>query len=350
MKAAVLEAPDAIYVREVSLPEPGAGEVQIRIVYTGVCGSDVPRVLQGAVHGYPLTLGHEFSGIVSAVGVGVDDALVGTRVAGVPLIPCGKCTACQRGWYSLCNDYGFVGSRRAGSMAEYVCVPQENAIAIDDSISDLEGAFFEPATVAIHGIELADVKAGANIAVVGGGTIGTLCALALQAYDPACVVVTRRSSAKFDALRSVGVANLVATGEEGWLGRAYEIAGRSGFDYVFDTAGANATILQSLELAGPRATVVLVGTPKHDVSFTVKEWELINRKELSIRGSWMSYSKPWPGAEWDICRELFSRGVLKVSEEMVDTIYPLSQARAAFDRFKEPGGVNGKILIDSREA
>ena len=349
MKAAVLTALDTISMQEVPEPEPEPGEVQVRVAYTGVCGSDVPRVLQGTVHGYPLILGHEFSGTVSKLGEGADPSLLGQRVSGVPLIPCGECEVCEKGWYSLCSNYVFIGSRRAGSMAEYVCVPQKNVLPISDEVSDLEGAFFEPATIALHGIELAGVKPGARCAVVGGGTIGTLCALALQAYDPACVVVTRRSAEKFVSLESVGLTDLVATGEEDWLDRAFALAGHEGFDYVFDTAGANASILQSLQLAGPRATVCIIGTPKRDVSFTVRQWELINRKELLIRGSWMSYSKPWPGIEWQMARDLFADGTLRVSDEMIDAIYPLSEIRTAFDRFKDPHGVKGKILISSKE-
>ena len=349
MKAMVLTALDTISVQDLPTPEPQPGEVQVRVFYTGVCGSDVPRVLQGAVHGYPLTLGHEFSGRVTAVGEGVDAALVGQRVAGIPLIPCGECAVCEQGWFSLCGHYSFIGSRRPGSMAEYVCVPVENVLPLSDDVSDLEGAFFEPATVAIHGIELAAPRPGARIAVVGGGTIGTLAALALQSYDPACVVVTRRSASKFASLESVGLENLVATDEEGWVQRAFALAGHDGFDYVFDTAGANATILQALQLAGPRATVCIIGTPKRDVSFTVRQWELINRKELLIRGSWMSYSNPWPGVEWQKARDLFADGTLKITDEMIDGIFPLGQVRAAFDRFKDPHGTNGKVLIDSQE-
>lgn len=349
MKAAVLEAYDTIACKDMPIEDPEVGEVQVQVAYTGICGSDVPRVLQGAAHGYPLVLGHEFSGRIVALGEGADPSLLGKRVSGIPLIPCGECPECAKGYYSLCKRYSFIGSRRDGSMAERVNVPAANVFPIDDGVSDLEGAFFEPATVALHAIELAGVKPGAKVAVVGGGTIGTLCALALEAYDPACVVVTRRRSDKFGSLRSVGLQNLIATEEEGWLQSAFDMAACDGFDYVFDAAGVPSTILQSFQLAGSRATVCLIGTPKSEVSFTVPEWELINRKELLVRGSWMSYSSPWPGVEWEKARDLFSRGILKITDEMLDRVYPLSEIRKAFDRFKDPKTVNGKILINSKE-
>lgn len=346
MKAAVLEDCNSIVVKDVPTPEPQKGEVLVRVAYTGICGSDVPRVLQGAVHGYPIILGHEFSGRIEAVGPEVDSSLVGTRVVGVPLRPCGECDVCGRGLYSLCKHYGFIGSRQNGSMAEYVCLPVKNVLPIGDDVSDIHGAFFEPATVAIHAIELLQVKPAAKIAVVGGGTIGTLTALALQDYYPSSVVVTRRSADKFGSLKSVGLNQLVASEEPDWKEKALAMAQCSGFDYVFDAAGTPETILQSLELAGPRGKICFIGTPKRKVELTVQQWELINRKELIVTGSWMSYSYPWPGVEWEKARRLFASGILRITSEMIDSIFELNDTAAAFQRFEDKK-VQGKVLIHS---
>lgn len=348
MKAAVLEEANRIVCRDVDLPEPEAGQVRVRVRYTGVCGSDVPRALEGRVHAFPLVLGHEFSGTVEAIGEGVDEALLGKRIAGIPLIPCMECADCQAGNYSLCKTYGFVGSRQAGSMAECVIVPAQNVFPVADDVTELQAAFFEPATVALHGIELAKVRPGGTAIVLGGGTIGILCAQALSAYGIDRVVVTKRTSASFGPVEAAGLPNVVATSEEGWQERARELAGCTGFDYVFDTAGTPQTILDAFEVAGNCATVCFVGTPKSDVTFTVREWENINRKELTVTGSWMSYSAPWPGVEWDKASELFAAGTMRIVDEMVDSIYPLDQAQEALQRFAQRGGVRGKILIDSQ--
>ena len=91
-----------------------------------------------------------------------------------------------------------------------------------------------------------------------------------------------------------------------------------------------------------------IGTPKRDVTFTVREWENINRKELVVTGSWMSYSAPWPGVEWSRASELFAAGAMRVVPEMIDTVYPLGETQDALQRFAVPGGVRGKILINSR--
>ncbi|MBR2521583.1 MAG: galactitol-1-phosphate 5-dehydrogenase [Coriobacteriales bacterium] len=348
MKAAVLKSTNNIVFDEIETPEPGEGEVRIKVHYTGICGSDVPRALEGKVHNFPLVLGHEFSGRIDKVGPGVDEALVGQRVSGIPLIPCMECEDCSEGHYSLCKTYGFVGSRSDGSMAEYVVVPVSNAYPIGDDVTDLQGAFYEPTTVAIHGIELAEVKPGSSCIVVGSGTIGVLLAQALRGYGIGNIVVTKRVTTTFGPAQSVGIENIVASSEEGWQQKALDMAGVRGFDYVFDTAGNPSTILHSFEMAGNRGTVCFVGTPKRDVVFTSKQWELINRKELKLIGSWMSYSAPWPGVEWDRADELFANGTIKVTDEMIDSIYPMSKAQEAFQRFQASHGTHGKVIIDSQ--
>ena len=348
MKAAVLESANNIVFKEVPTPVPGAGEVRVRVAYTGVCGSDIPRALNGRVHAFPLVLGHEFSGVVDCVGDGVSGDLVGKRVAGIPLEPCGECPNCKAGHFSLCVNYGFIGSRAFGSMAEYVVVPEENIIQIADEVTDIEAAFFEPASVAVHGIELAHVRPGMSAIVLGGGTIGILLAQALRDYGISNVVVTNRTEKDLLPIHAAGIENAVATTNEGWQDEARRMASCTGFDVVFDTAGTPETILDAFEMAGPRASVCIVGTPKRDVQFTVSQWEQLNRKELTVRGTWMSYSAPWPGIEWTKVCDLFASGTLRIVEEMIDEVYSLDHTQEALQRFAVPGGVHGKILINSK--
>lgn len=347
MRTAVLEAAQQINICDLSTPTLYDDQVLVRVHYTGICGSDIPRALEGRVHSFPLVLGHEFSGVIEAVGNGVDTALIGQRVAGIPLIPCGTCSDCATGNYSLCTQYSFIGSRQQGSMAQYVAVPATNIFQIDESVSDLEAAFFEPTTVALHAILLAQVKAGDNALVIGGGTIGILLAQALEAFgaNPVMAVHSQSGASK---VKAAGIHKSVITTNDQWIDQALDLAHAYRFDHVFDAAGTPETIRFALQSASSRSTVCFVGTPKHEVSFTVTQWEYINRKELTVLGSWMSYSAPWPGREWDIAARLFADNKLRISESMIEAIYPLSQTAQAFDRFKE-GHVRGKILIDSWE-
>ena len=174
MKAGVVHAREDIRFEEIEKPVPKKGQVLIKVKYTGICGSDVPRVNGDACHFFPNVLGHEFSGTVEAVGEGVTKIRPGSRVAGVPLVPCMKCPDCQKGNYSLCKHYSFIGSREFGSFAEYVVVPEQNAVSFEDEVSFEQGAFFEPATVALHGLKRVPWNGGKTVAILGGGTVGML--------------------------------------------------------------------------------------------------------------------------------------------------------------------------------
>jgi len=172
MKAGVVHAREDLRYEEIQTPAPKKGQVLIKVKYTGICGSDVPRVNGDACHFFPNVLGHEFSGTVVEIGEGVESLKVGDRVAGVPLVPCMKCEDCQKGNYSLCKHYSFIGSREFGSFAEYVVVPEKNAVVFDKNVSFEQGAFFEPATVALHGLQRVPFEGGKTVAILGGGTIG----------------------------------------------------------------------------------------------------------------------------------------------------------------------------------
>ncbi len=350
MKAAVLRSERDVVYQDVDITEPQAGEALVKVHLTGICGSDIPRVNNGAVHFFPIVLGHEFSGEIVRVGEGVDEALVGRRVAGIPLQPCMECDDCKAGNFSLFANYKFVGSRLQGSMAQYVTLPLKNLFFLGDDVSDFEGALFEPAAVAVHGIELTHFEPGKTAIVVGCGTIGILCAQALWGYGASNVVVTNISDALLDIARAAGLKNLVNSSEEDWMDKAHGLNGGKAFDYVYDTAGVGPTIIDSLNIAGKKSTVMFIGTPKKPITLSVRQWENINRKELTVMGSWMSYSAPWPGREWEIINDFFGRGIMKVVPNMLDKVYNLADTDKAFARFRGEGEpVLGKILIDSWE-
>lgn len=171
MKAAVVCANEDVQYLDYEEPIPGPGEVKVKVRASGICGSDIPRVLHNGVHFYPIVLGHEFSGDVVEIGEGVTKVKVGDRVSGAPLKPCMKCDDCQNGNFSLCKHYSFIGSREQGSNADYVVIPEQNAVVYDSSISYEQAAMFEPSTVALHGLLQNEYQGGQYVAVLGGGTI-----------------------------------------------------------------------------------------------------------------------------------------------------------------------------------
>ncbi|MCD7820559.1 MAG: galactitol-1-phosphate 5-dehydrogenase, partial [Lachnospiraceae bacterium] len=314
MKAGVLHGVCDIRYEEIEKPEPKAGQALVKVKYTGICGSDIPRVNADAAHYYPIVLGHEFSGTVEEVGEGVTSVKPGDRVAGIPLVPCMKCEDCQKGNYSLCKHYDFIGSHSYGSYAEYVCMPESNLVKFADDVTFEQGAFFEPATVALHGLERTGYKGGKTVAILGGGTVGMMTMQWAKIFGAKEVVVFDIVDERLELGKRLGATGGVNTLKEGFMEEALAFTGGRGFDYVYETAGNTITMKMAFELAANRADVCFIGTPTRDLTFTVKEWENINRKEFNLTGSWMSYSAPFPGHEWELVAHYFATGDLKMDD------------------------------------
>ena len=349
MKAGVVHAREDIRYEEIETPKPGKGEVLIKVKYTGICGSDVPRVNGDACHFFPNVLGHEFSGVVAEIGEGVTSLQPGDRVAGVPLVPCMECEDCQKGNYSLCKHYSFIGSRQFGSFAEYVAVPERNAVKFEDEVSFEQGAFFEPATVALHGLQRVPFEGGKTVAILGGGTIGMFVMQWANIFGARETVVFDIAEERLALGKRLGATASINTLEEDYMEKAMALTGGRGYDYVFETAGNTVTMKMAFALAANKANICFVGTPTKELSFSVSEWENMNRKEFTLTGSWMSYSAPFPGKEWELTAYYFKTGQLKFDDSFIYKKIPLSRIAEAFEMFKTPGLVKGKILIDSEK-
>lgn len=349
MKAAVVCANEDVKYMDYEEPQVLPGLVKIKVKASGICGSDIPRVLHHGVHFYPIVLGHEFSGDVVEVGEGVTSVKPGDRVSGAPLIPCMKCDDCQNGNFSLCRHYSFIGSRQQGSNAEYVVIPEQNAVAFDKSISYEQGAMFEPSTVALHGLFQNDYKGGEYTAVLGGGTIGMFTMQWAKIFGAKKVVVFDISEERLSLAKRLGADEVINTSLEGYKEKAMELTEGKGFAFVFETAGQVPTMHMAFELASNKANVCFIGTPHVDLSFTPSMWENMNRKEFKLTGSWMSYSSPFPGKEWKLTAHYFATGQLKFDPGFIFKKMPMSQAQEAFQMFKTPGLVKGKVLLMNEE-
>lgn len=346
MKAAVLHANMDVRYEDYPTPVCGAGEVLVRVHMTGICGSDIPRVLYNGAHNYPIVLGHEFSGVVEQVGEGVKRVKVGDHVSGAPLLPCMECPDCQRGNFSLCKHYSFIGSRQQGSFAEYVVLPERNAIVYDPAIPFEQAAFFEPSTVALHGLTLNDYRGGGHVAILGGGTIGLFTAQWARIYGAADVTVLDVVPERLELARKLGATYTVNTTEPDFREQCDRITGGRGFDYTFETAGAVPTMHMAFELAGNRSHVTFIGTPHKEITFTAKEWELLNRKEFKMTGSWMSYSAPFPGSEWELTAHYFANGQLRYDPALIFRKFALEDTMEAFKLYTVPGAVQGKLMLE----
>lgn len=345
MKAAVLYGDFDLRYEDYPDPELKDGCVKIKVCACGVCGSDIPRITKHGAHYYPIVLGHEFSGYVDEIGNGVSGLLKGDHVVVAPLIPCMDCPDCHKGNYSLCKHYTFIGSRVQGGYADYVVVPAQNVIKIDPSIPYPQGALFEPATVALHGVKAADYKGGKTVAVLGGGTIGLFVMQWAKIFGAAKIVVFGRDKKHLELAKRLGADEVISTNDEDFMEQAMKLTGNCGFDYVFESAGSEITAKLSFSLVGNHGTVCMVGTPTKDITFTAKEWELINRKEFHLTGSWMSGNAPYPGDEWTLTSHYFANGMLKFDEDVFYCRIPLSEPEKLTDVLKDRSKVKGRILL-----
>lgn len=345
MKAAVLFANEDLRYTEYPTPEAGPGEVRVRVRATGICGSDIPRVLNNGAHNYPIVLGHEFSGVVDQTGDGVSGITVGDTVSGAPLLPCMKCTDCQRGNFSLCRHYSFIGSRRQGSFADYVVLPAVNAVKYDPAIPFAQAAMFEPSTVALHGLLCNGYRGGEYVAVLGGGTIGLFTAQWARIFGARKVVVFDIVPERLELAKRLGADDIINTLEPDFREKAMALTGGSGFGMVFETAGNPVTIKMGFDLAANKAQYCCIGTPHRDIAFTPALWECMNRKEFRLTGSWMSYSAPFPGREWELTAHYFATGQLRFDPALIFRTYHMSEAASAFALFRDPSQVKGKVML-----
>lgn len=345
MKAAVLYGNKDIRYDDYPEPEVRAGTVKVRVKAVGICGSDVPRVINNGAHYYPIVLGHEFSGVVEEVGEGVTDVKVGDTVSGAPLLPCMECDDCRRGNYSLCKHYGFIGSHDQGAFAEYVVIPEVNAVRYDPAIPFEVAAMFEPATVSLHGLYCNDYVGGGYVAVLGGGTIGLFAAQWAKIFGAKKVVVFDILDERLELAEKLGADDTVNTSKDGFKDKAMELTDGHGFDYVFETAGSPVTIQMGFELAANKAHYCCIGTPHKDMTFSPAMWEKMNRKEFKLTGSWMSYSAPFPGREWELVAHYFKTGQLKFDDALIFKRFDLKDADKAFALYEIPGAVKGKIML-----
>jgi L-iditol 2-dehydrogenase len=345
MKALLLSAPGTLAVADLDTPAPAAGEVLVRIAACGICGSDVHGYTGGSGRRIPpLVMGHEAAGTVEAVGSGVTDLAVGTRVALDSTVFCGACEYCETGRENLCTHRQVLGVspgtyRRHGCFAEYVSVPRRIVHGIPDAVDFVSAALLEPLTIALHAVNLG--AAGPNTrsaVVVGAGTIGLACVAALRARGVARIAAIDFDAGRLAQARRLGATETFTAGPD--AGREAAAWGRSsddtdGADLVIEAVGATAPVQTAIEAATRGGTVVLVGNVSPRVEMPL---QLVVTRQLRLQGS-CSAAGCYPEA------------IRLVAEKKVDLssfvsrVAPLAEGPELFARLhrQEPGLV--KVVL-----
>lgn len=267
-------------------PIPNSGQVLLKVAAVGICGSDVHYYLEGGIGDQivsePLVLGHEFSAWLTELGDGVEGLTPGQLVAVEPAIPCGICEPCQHGHPNLCPDIRFRGSPGVdGACAEYIAMPAENCFPLPAGFSAEEGVLLETLGVAIHSVDLAHLKPGQTVAVLGAGPIGLLTAAVARAAGASEIYMTEplayRRQFALDYIADVALD----PNETDIVAAILRLTNGRGVDVAFEAAGAPETPAQAAEVTRPGGKVIVSGIPSNDT--IAMKAGTIRRKGLTIK-------------------------------------------------------------------
>ncbi|MCW5706891.1 zinc-dependent alcohol dehydrogenase family protein [Shinella sp.] len=289
MKAVFLEEVGKLSLRDVAKPVPQPDELLVRVEACGICGTDRHLFLGEFPSRPPVTLGHEFAGIVEAVGSSVSAFQAGMRVTGDPNIACGRCAECHRGRVNLCHNLQAIGIHRNGGFAEYVTLPEKQAFALPLTIGPLHGAFCEPLACCLHGVDLAGIQAGSSVIVIGGGVIGLLVVQLARLAGATRVVLVTRSEAKRRLAESLGATATINPSSGDVVDRIVADDGLlpGGADVVFECAGLRETVEQAPLLTARGGTAVILGVLPSDQKVEIEPFDLLFR-EVGIVTSFLN--------------------------------------------------------------
>ena len=330
MKALVLEENGRLVWREHELRVVD-GWYRIRIAAAGICGSDIGRGFKGGAYHYPLVMGHEFSAVVEEAPRGGKYA-PGTLAAVYPLLPCGKCPACAKGYIQLCEHYDYFGSRRDGAFAEELYVPESHILPVPDGVTPEEAAMTEPAAVAYHGTHGFSMERGASALVIGGGPIGLVAAQWLRIRGAGEIAVADIDPLKLEFARRFGF-EAVDTGDATKSSCPYQ------YDVVVEACGVSATRTMAVERCARKGVVSFIGNPADDWTLPKVVFSSALRKELAMRGNWNSVPDP----DW---RETLAHAGKDLNlKDLVTARVPMAEGAAAFARILNREGFHCKTLL-----
>lgn len=259
------------------LKTPPAGWVTIQVKASGVCGTDVHIYKGEYIGSYPIVPGHEFSGVVTAVGAGVSTLSIGDHVAVEPNISCGNCPPCRENRQHFCRNWQAVGVTLSGGMATHVTAPCETVFPIG-KLTFEEGAFMEPLSCVLHGVERLNPSLGDRILLAGAGPIGLLLLRVLKQAGAVSVHVLEKRESRRIFARQSGSENVFTD---------FSALPEEPYDAVVDATGVPAVMEQLIHFVRPAGKVLLFGVSPKDASMTIKPFDLFS-KELTILSSFTS--------------------------------------------------------------
>ncbi len=326
MRVLRLHKPYDLQFHDEPIPDLAPDEVLIRVGSVGICASDVHYYREGRIGDQvvqkPIVLGHEFSGVVAAVGSGVKTLQEGARVAVEPSRPCKQCDVCREGLTNICPNVQFFGTPPIdGSLREYLAWPAELCIQVSHTVSLDEAAMIEPLAVGLYAVDLAEMAGGETVAVLGVGAIGLSVLQAARVAGAAKIIVSEPIKERRELALNLGADVVIDPSTGDSTSQILEMTGR-GVEIAFECAGMPDAVAQTAEIVRPKGRVVVVGIPEEDVySFRASP---CRRKELEIQMVRRSKNTAERGVE------MVERGLVDV-KSYVTHRFPFEKAGEAIE-------------------
>lgn len=337
----VMTAPGQIEFRKIANPVAGPGQVLLKMMKIGVCGSDI-HVYHGEhpFTTYPVTQGHEVSAEVAALGEGVEGFALGQKVTIQPQVVCGKCYPCTHGKYNLCEELKVMGFQTTGAASTLFAVDAEKVTPLPDNVSHDEGAMIEPVAVAVHAVKQFPKIQGCKVAVLGAGPIGILVAQSAKAMGAHQVMITDISDYRLEKARECGVDFAENTGKVDFGGAMLQHFGSDKADVIYDCAGNDVTMGQAIRYARKGSTIILVAVY---TGMATVDLAVLNDHELDLNTSMMYRNEDYLDAI-----RLVSEGKIRL-RPLMSRHFAFRDYLKAYQYIDENREKTMKVLIDVQE-
>jgi (R,R)-butanediol dehydrogenase/meso-butanediol dehydrogenase/diacetyl reductase len=354
MKAAVWHGPRDIRVEEYpDPPEPQAGEIQVAIHYSGICGTDVHEYVAGPVfipwdkphpltgHVGPTILGHEMCGRVVKVGPGVSEFSVGDLVAPDIVLYCGKCEMCRKGMYVLCEIGGSLGLQTAqGGFGELVNMPTYTAHKLPPDFPPHIGAMIEPLATATRALRQGRIVAGDSVAIIGAGAIGLFAMQAANYFGARELYMLYRGEKKKDVIESLKPTVAIDTAKVDGYERVMELTKGRGVDVVLECVGAESTVNLAFKIAARQGRISIPGIFGGDVKIDLNQLVFFEKEAYGSLGR--------SGRDFELAIRWLSEGKIK-AEPLISKIVSLNDiVSQGFEKIVQARDDFIKVLVKVR--
>ena len=338
MKQAILTKLQTIEFSETDKPSPAANEVLVKVKNVGICGSDIH-----AFHGkhpfmsFPIRLGHEMSGEIVKLGSDVKNLKVGDLMTMMPQIFCKHCVPCKEGRYNICDTIKVIGCQTPGAACEYFTVPAELVKTIPSELDAQLAATVEPAAVGVHAVRIPGNIKGANVVVMGAGTIGNLTAQAAIAEGAKSVLITDLSDFRLELAKKCGITHTANTSKVSMKEAVAEAFAGEQADLFFECVGVGATVNSAIECVRKGGTIVIVGVYGYSPEVNLG---LIQDREINILGTLMYVEKDFRDTI-----NYMAAGKIN-TRPLISKIFPFEDYQKAFEYIENNKDESIKILLE----